>query len=104
MAIKTLLVDDHRLILSGIRSMLKEFPDIEIIGQVETGEAAIRSVRELNPDVLVLDFKLPDISGLEVTQRLLEDESPFTYFNPQLCHERSRAFSATGSRSTRIFN
>lgn len=73
MAIRTLLVDDHRLVLSGMRSMLQAAAlDIEIVGEAETGEAAIRSIRELKPDVVVLDFKLPDISGLEVTQRTLQ--------------------------------
>lgn len=72
MVIRTLLVDDHRLVLSGMRSLLQAAPDIEVIGHAETGEEAIRSIRELKPDVVVLDFKLPDISGLEVAQRALQ--------------------------------
>lgn len=76
--IKTVLIDDHELVRTGLRHMLKTDADIQVIGEAATGIEGIQVVRKLKPDVIVLDINLPDISGLEVTNRLLgrEDEEP----------------------------
>lgn len=69
--IKTLLIDDHAIVRSGMRQMLDDVKGIQVIGEARTGNEGIQLVRELHPNVVILDFKLPDITGLEVTTRLL---------------------------------
>lgn len=68
--IRVILADDHLMIRRGIRRVLEKSPSICVIGEVETGAAAIRLTHELMPDVLVLDIELPDIKGYEVAREL----------------------------------
>jgi two-component system invasion response regulator UvrY len=72
MTIRTFLVDDHALVRTGMRMILSDTVDIDIIGEAESGEAALPQIRELRPDVVVCDLHLPGISGLEVTERLIK--------------------------------
>lgn len=69
--IKVLLVDDHVLVRAGIREMLQEVKGISVVGEAGTGSEGIELARRLNPDLIVLDLKLPDQNGLEVTQKIL---------------------------------
>ena len=68
--IKVLVVDDHALVRMGIRRLLDELPDIEIVGEAESGELALTVVKEMQPDVILLDMKMPGMDGWEVTRRL----------------------------------
>ena len=69
--IKVILTDDHALIRQGIRHMLHDTREIQVVGEAGSGIETVQLVRELRPQVVILDFQLPDISGLEVTSRLL---------------------------------
>ena len=69
--ITVILIDDHTIVRSGIRQMLEDVKGIQVIGEAGTGNEGIQLARELHPQVVVLDFKLPDITGLEVTNRLV---------------------------------
>ena len=69
--ITVILIDDHTIVRSGIRQMLEDVKGIQVIGEAGTGNEGVQLVRELHPQIVVLDFKLPDITGLEVTNRLL---------------------------------
>ena len=69
--IKVILIDDHALIRQGIRHMLQDTREIQVVGEAGSGIETVQLVRELRPQVVILDFQLPDISGLEVTSRLL---------------------------------
>ncbi len=73
--ITVILIDDHTIVRSGIRQMLEDVKGIRVIGEAGTGNEAVQLVRELHPQIVVLDFKLPDITGLEVTNRLLRLDS-----------------------------
>jgi DNA-binding NarL/FixJ family response regulator len=64
-----LIVDDHPSFRASAR-MLLEAEGYSVIGEAEDGEAALRAVHELNPDVVLLDVQLPDIDGIEVASRL----------------------------------
>lgn len=90
--IKVLLVDDHELIRSGVKSLLKEVTDISIIGEASSGEQGIKLARELKPDIVLMDVMMPGIGGLEATRKLKQvepdikvialtacDEDPFPY-------------------------
>jgi len=68
--IKVLVVDDHDLVRMGISRMLADDAEIEVIGEADSGEAAIRMVKALNPAVVLLDVNMPNIGGVETTKRL----------------------------------
>ncbi|MES2212123.1 MAG: UvrY/SirA/GacA family response regulator transcription factor [Pseudomonadota bacterium] len=68
--IKILLVDDHDLVRAGIKSLLADEVGIKVIGEASTGEQAIKLVRELHPDLVLMDVRMPGIGGLEATRKL----------------------------------
>lgn len=68
--IRVVLVDDHPMIRRGIRRILEKSPNICVIGEAGTGVAGIHLVRQLKPDVLLLDIELPDMKGYEVAREL----------------------------------
>lgn len=70
MTIKVIVADDHDLVRTGMVRMLDDVRDIEVIGQAGTGEQAIQYARELKPDVILMDVKMPGIGGLEATRKL----------------------------------
>lgn len=70
MTTRILLVEDHRLVREAVRDALSREADFEVIGEVGSSQEAIRSAQTLNPDVIVLDIGLPDVSGIELTRRL----------------------------------
>lgn len=70
--IKVLVVDDHELVRTGICRMLADTPEIEVVGQAESGEMAIDIARKEHPDVVLLDVNMPGIGGVETTRRLLQ--------------------------------
>ncbi|HEX7975346.1 MAG TPA: response regulator transcription factor [Anaerolineales bacterium] len=73
---QVLLVDDHPVVRAGIRQLLERAPDITIVGEASDGDEALRLVKELNPDVMLLDMEMPGINGNEVAQRLQKAGSP----------------------------
>lgn len=68
--IRVLIVDDHALVRMGIRRLLDDLPDIEVVAEAEDGETALVMVKAHHPDVVLLDMKMPGIDGWEVTRRL----------------------------------
>lgn len=68
--IKLLLVDDHAVVRSGLRMLLEARPDMEIVGEAETGLEALQQVQALQPDVVLMDIQMPDMNGIEATQRI----------------------------------
>lgn len=71
---RVLLIDDHPIVRASISLGLQKLPDTQVIGEAGTGWQGIKLARDLNPDLVILDFYLPDISGLEVTLRLLKTQ------------------------------
>ena len=70
--IKVLVVDDHDLVRMGISRMLSDSPDIEVVGEADSGDMAIKQAKLLHPDVILLDVNMPNIGGLEATKRLIQ--------------------------------
>ena len=63
---RVLIVDDSKAVCKGLQQMLTGVPGIDIVGQVYNGKDAITSISELKPDMVILDIRLPDLSGIEV--------------------------------------
>lgn len=73
--IKILLVDDHELVRTGIKRMLDDVPGMKVVAEACTGKDAIKLAAELQPNVVIMDVKLPGgIDGLEATKRLLQHD------------------------------
>ena len=71
--IHLLLVDDHDVVRTGLKMLLEGQPDLIIVGEANTGQQAINMVHAIAPDVVVMDLTLPDISGIEATRRIKEE-------------------------------
>jgi DNA-binding NarL/FixJ family response regulator len=70
--IRVLIADDQALVRSGFRMILEARADLEVVGEAENGETAIELARELEPDVVLMDVRMPVLDGVEATRRLLE--------------------------------
>ena len=68
--IDIVLAEDHQVVRQGLKALLEGQPDIKVVGEASDGQQAIKLVLKLQPQVLILDWMLPGLSGLEVTRRL----------------------------------
>ena len=71
--ISVLLIDDHTLFRSGIRSLLQRYPEFSVVGEASDGVEGIKRAKQLQPDVVLLDLNMPGISGLQTLQLMLQD-------------------------------
>jgi len=85
--IRVLVVDDHDLVRTGISRMLADIDGLQVIGQADSGEAAIKKSRELKPDVVLMDIKMPGIGGLEATRKLLRSHPDIKDIAVTICEE-----------------
>lgn len=71
--VSVLLVDDHTLFRSGVRSLLQRHPEFTVVGEAADGVECIKRARQLQPQVVLLDLNMPGMSGLETLQLMLQD-------------------------------
>ncbi len=72
--ISILIADDHDLVRTGLGRMLADVADMQVVGEATSGEEALRFCRELHPDVVLMDVKMPGIGGLEATRALVRQQ------------------------------
>jgi two-component system response regulator NreC len=91
--IRVLIADDHRLVRAGIRSLLEGHSDIEVVGEAGSGQEAIEQTMRLQPDVILMDIAMGDLSGLEATQEIKE-RAPQVNVLALTMHDREEYFFA----------
>ena len=88
--IRVLIVDDHLVVRVGLRALLETAPRIVIVGETGRGAEALELVAQTTPDVVLLDFRLPDLDGLEVCRRIKSDApSPAVLFLTSYADDRT---------------
>ncbi|GLZ86921.1 DNA-binding response regulator [Metapseudomonas resinovorans] len=85
--IRVLVVDDHDLVRTGITRMLADIDGLQVVGQADSGEEALKKARELKPDVVLMDVKMPGIGGLEATRKLLRSHTDIKVVAVTACEE-----------------
>ena len=85
--IRVLVVDDHDLVRTGITRMLADIDGLQVVGEGDSGESALKLARELKPDVVLMDVKMPGIGGLEATRKLLRSYPDIKVVAVTVCEE-----------------
>ena len=71
MSIRVFLADDHQIVREGLRTLLEKQPNMEVVGEAKTGREAVQLVKELLPEVVVMDISMPDLNGVEATRQII---------------------------------
>jgi DNA-binding NarL/FixJ family response regulator len=74
MTVKIFLVDDHKVLLDGLRALLEQHADLKVIGEAGDGRTAVRKVLKLKPDLVIMDIRLPELNGIEATRQILTQD------------------------------
>jgi DNA-binding NarL/FixJ family response regulator len=77
-SIRVLLVDDQEMIRAGLRLMVDDEADLDVVGEAGDGAQAVDAVRSLGPDVVVMDIRMPVVDGIEATRRIVDSGAPCT--------------------------
>jgi two-component system, LytTR family, response regulator len=92
MTLRALIVDDEPVARKRLRTLLKAEPDVEVLGECEDGESALRAIRTARPDLLFLDVQMPGLDGFDVIEVLKPDECPAVIFVTAYDRYAMRAF------------
>lgn len=71
--VRVLLAEDHGLVRAGIRSLLQQMPEVEVVAEAENGRDALRLIESVHPDIVLMDVAMPQMNGLEATRRVTAD-------------------------------
>jgi len=73
--VRVLIADDQQLVRTGFRMILDAEPDIDVVGEATNGREAVAMARELGPDVVLMDIRMPELDGIEATRRVVQHDS-----------------------------
>ena len=73
MTIKILLADDHGIVREGLRFLLEKEADIKVVGEAEDGQKALELVRQLSPDIVIMDITMPNLNGVDATRQIINE-------------------------------
>ena len=98
--LRVLIADDHEAVRKGVASILETRADIEICGEASNGEEAVRKAQELNPDLIIMDFTMPVMDGLEASRRILKaaPQTPILMFSMHKMETLTEAAKQAGAR------
>ena len=92
--LRILIVDDHPLVRSGMRALLQATDDLEVVGEAASGEEAITQTVDLQPDVIVMDLRMPGLGGIEATRQILQKRPHSRVLVVTLLEEDDALFAA----------
>lgn len=92
--LRVLIADDHPLVRSGMRALLQTAEDVEVVGEAVTGEQVVAQAATLQPDVIVMDLRMPGISGIEATRQILQANPGIRILVVTLLEEDDTLFAA----------
>ncbi len=75
LSIRIIIADDHQILRQGLKTLIEKEPDMEVVGEAEDGLRTVTMVRELIPQVVIMDIKMPDLNGIEATRQILSELS-----------------------------
>lgn len=73
MSIRILLAEDHTIVREGLRSLIENQPDMEIVGEAEDGRIALELVQELSPEIVIMDITMPNLNGVEAARHITSE-------------------------------
>ena len=76
MAIRILLADDHGLVRAGLRLLIAQQPDMQVVGEAENGRGAVDLAQKLSPRIVLMDISMPDLNGVDATQQIIALSPP----------------------------
>jgi PAS domain S-box-containing protein len=89
--IRLLLVDDHAVMRQGLSALLSEQPSITVVAEADNGAAAIEQARHIHPDIILMDFSMPQMDGVEATRRIHEEMPEIRIIGLSMYEERDRS-------------
>jgi two-component system invasion response regulator UvrY len=92
--LRILVVDDHGIVREGLTALLERDHSMRVIGFATTGEEAVIAARRLRPDVIIMDLVLPDLNGIDATQRILRDAPDARILALSACHTADHVYRA----------
>jgi DNA-binding NarL/FixJ family response regulator len=98
--LRVLIADDHEAVRKGVAGILETRGDVEICGEASNGEEAVRKAHELKPDLIIMDFTMPVMDGLEASRRILKaaPQTPILMFSMHKMETLTEAAKQAGAR------
>lgn len=93
-ALRVVIADDHPAFLAGLRALLASRPEVEVVGEAHTGTEVVQVVAETQPHVVVMDLRMPGMTGIDATRQLLEDSPAIGVLVLTMLEEDESVFAA----------